>query len=101
MIRYRPEISKQSLCFGLVRIISLDQLLYYSIGAYITYSTHAAIYAPLAQMAPFAIMLLILLIKPTGLYGSKLLKRQLRFSGIRPTGDKRFSRQGLLFCPLN
>jgi branched-chain amino acid transport system permease protein len=32
-------------------------------------------YAPLAQMAPFAIMLLILLIKPTGLYGSKLLKR--------------------------
>jgi branched-subunit amino acid ABC-type transport system permease component len=32
-------------------------------------------YAPLAQMAPFAIMLLILLVKPTGLYGSKLLKR--------------------------
>ena len=32
-------------------------------------------YAPLAQMAPFAIMLLILLIKPTGLFGSKLLKR--------------------------
>lgn len=33
------------------------------------------IYGPLAQMAPFAIMLLILLIKPTGLYGSALLKR--------------------------
>jgi branched-chain amino acid transport system permease protein len=33
------------------------------------------IYAPLAQMAPFAIMLLILLVKPTGLYGSPLLKR--------------------------
>ena len=33
------------------------------------------LYAPLAQMVPFAIMLLILLIKPTGLYGSKLLKR--------------------------
>jgi branched-chain amino acid transport system permease protein len=32
-------------------------------------------YAPLAQMAPFAIMLLILLIKPTGLFGSPLLKR--------------------------
>ncbi len=32
-------------------------------------------YAPLAQMAPFAIMLLILLVKPTGLYGSPLLKR--------------------------
>ncbi len=27
-----------SLCFGLMRIISLDQLLYYSVGAYITYS---------------------------------------------------------------
>ena len=27
-----------SLCFGLMRIISLDQLLYYAIGAYITYS---------------------------------------------------------------
>jgi len=130
-----------SLCFGLMRIISLDQLLYYSVGAFISYSLYVAtgntwfgtlsglsgalhaplimvdphmglhvlafvfmvviigglgsikgtlasafiagqvislgslIYAPLAQMAPFAIMLLILLIKPTGLYGSKLLKR--------------------------
>ena len=39
------------------------------------FSIGALIYAPLAQMAPFAIMLLILLVKPTGLYGSKLLKR--------------------------
>jgi branched-subunit amino acid ABC-type transport system permease component len=38
-------------------------------------SLGSLIYAPLAQMAPFAIMLLILLIKLTGLYGSKLLKR--------------------------
>lgn len=38
-------------------------------------SLGSIIYAPLAQMAPFAIMLLILLIKPTGLYGSKMLKR--------------------------
>ncbi len=38
-------------------------------------SLGSLIYAPLAQMAPFAIMLLILLIKPTGLYGSTLLKR--------------------------
>jgi branched-subunit amino acid ABC-type transport system permease component len=38
-------------------------------------SLGSIVYAPLAQMAPFAIMLLILLIKPTGLYGSKLLKR--------------------------
>ena len=27
-----------SLCFGLMRVISLDQLLYYSIGGYITYT---------------------------------------------------------------
>ncbi len=38
-------------------------------------SIGSLIYAPLAQMAPFAIMLLILLIKPTGLYGSVLLKK--------------------------
>src|SRR4030065_2015730 len=31
-----------SLCFGLMRIISLDQLLYYSVGAYITYTIHVA-----------------------------------------------------------
>ncbi len=38
-------------------------------------SIGSLIYAPLAQMAPFAIMLLILLIKPTGLFGSTMLKR--------------------------
>lgn len=32
-------------------------------------------YAPLAQISPFILMLLILLLKPTGLYGSRLLKR--------------------------
>jgi len=38
-------------------------------------SLGSIIYAPLAKMAPFAIMMVILLVKPTGLYGSKLLKR--------------------------
>ncbi len=38
-------------------------------------SLGSLVYAPLAQMAPFAIMVLILLLKPTGLYGSPLLKR--------------------------
>lgn len=38
-------------------------------------SLGSLIYAPLAQMAPFAAMLLILLIKPRGLYGSALLTR--------------------------
>ncbi|MGZ5033925.1 MAG: branched-chain amino acid ABC transporter permease, partial [Usitatibacter sp.] len=38
-------------------------------------SLGSLVYAPLAQTAPFAVMLLILLIKPTGLYGSPLLRR--------------------------
>lgn len=38
-------------------------------------SIGSLVYAPLAQMAPFAIMLLILLVRPTGLFGSQLLKR--------------------------
>jgi branched-chain amino acid transport system permease protein len=37
-------------------------------------SIGSLIYAPLAIMAPFAMMLIILLIKPTGLYGNKLNK---------------------------
>ena len=37
-------------------------------------SIGSLIYAPLAIMAPFAMMLVILLIKPTGLFGSKLTK---------------------------
>jgi len=38
-------------------------------------SLGSLVWAPLANMAPFATMMIILLIKPTGLYGSKLLKR--------------------------
>jgi len=38
-------------------------------------SLGSLVYAPLAQMAPFGIMLLILLVRPTGLFGSPLLKR--------------------------
>lgn len=35
-------------------------------------SLGSIIYAPMAQMAPFVMMLLVLLIKPTGLYGTPL-----------------------------
>ncbi|HHT49802.1 MAG TPA: branched-chain amino acid ABC transporter permease [Firmicutes bacterium] len=38
-------------------------------------SLGALIWAPLAEMAPFLVMIFILLIKPTGLYGSKLMNR--------------------------
>ena len=64
--------------FMVVIICSLGSIKGTLISALIVgqvFSIGALIYAPLAQMAPFAIMLLILLIKPTGLYGSKLLKR--------------------------
>ena len=38
-------------------------------------SLGSLIWAPLAEMAPFLVMIIILLIKPTGLYGSKLMHR--------------------------
>ena len=38
-------------------------------------SLGSLVYAPLAQTAPFVVMLLILLVRPTGLYGSPLLRR--------------------------
>ena len=38
-------------------------------------SLGALIWAPLAEMAPFLVMMIVLLIKPTGLYGSKLMHR--------------------------
>ncbi len=38
-------------------------------------SLGSLVYAPLAQMAPFAVMLLILLVRPTGLYGSTLVRK--------------------------
>ncbi len=38
-------------------------------------SLGALIWAPLAEMAPFLMMMVILLVKPTGLYGSELMHR--------------------------
>jgi branched-subunit amino acid ABC-type transport system permease component len=38
-------------------------------------SIGSLIYAPLAAMAPFVLMLLILLVRPTGLFGSPMLKK--------------------------
>ena len=32
-----------SLCFGVMRVVSLDQLLYYTLGAYVTYSISLAV----------------------------------------------------------
>lgn len=75
-----------SLCFGLMRIISLDQLLYYTVGAYITYSISAAIgnlwlgiLAGVAVGAVLAFMVERLIFK-------RIYERELTFSMITSFG---------------
>src|SRR5450631_394986 len=75
-----------SLCFGLMRIVSLDQLLYYSIGAYLTYSLSLATGsvwlgvlggAVVSGVAAFAVERLIF---------RRIYERQLTFSMITSFG---------------
>ncbi len=78
MVEPQMGINLVALVFMVVIIGGLGSMKGTLVSAFIVgqvTSIGSIIYAPLAQMAPFAIMLLILLIKPTGLYGSKLLKR--------------------------
>ncbi len=78
MVEPQMGINLVALVFMVVIIGGLGSIKGTLVSAFIVgqvTSIGSIIYAPLAQMAPFAIMLLILLIKPTGLYGSKLLKR--------------------------
>ncbi len=80
LIMVDPQMGLEVLAFVFMVVIigGLGSIKGTLISAFIVgqvISLGSLVYAPLAQMAPFAIMLLILLIKPTGLYGSKLLKR--------------------------
>jgi len=80
LIMVEPSMGLEVLAFVFMVVIigGLGSIKGTLISAFIVgqvVSLGSLIYAPLAQMAPFAIMLLILLIKPTGLYGSALLKR--------------------------
>jgi len=80
LIMVDPQMGLEVLAFVFMVVIigGLGSIKGTLISAFIVgqvVSIGSLIYAPLAQMAPFAIMLLILLIKPTGLYGSVLLKR--------------------------
>ena len=80
LIMVEPQMGLEVLAFVFMVVIigGLGSIKGTLVSAFIVgqvISLGSLIYAPLAQMAPFAIMLLILLIKPTGLYGSALLKR--------------------------
>ena len=80
LIMVYPDMGLEVLAFAFMVVIigGLGSIKGTFISAFLVgqvVSIGSLIYAPLAQMAPFAIMLLILLLKPTGLYGSPLLKR--------------------------
>lgn len=80
LIMVEPQMGLEVLAFAFMVVIigglgSIKGTLVSAVIVGQVVSLGSLIYAPLAQMAPFAIMLLILLIKPTGLYGSALLKR--------------------------
>jgi branched-chain amino acid transport system permease protein len=80
LIMVDPQMGLELLAFAFMIVIigglgSIKGTLVSSFLVGQVVSLGSLIYAPLAQMAPFAIMLLILLLKPTGLYGSPLLKR--------------------------
>ncbi|RAI38537.1 branched-chain amino acid ABC transporter permease [Rhodoplanes roseus] len=80
LIMVSPDMGLEVLAFAFMVVIigGLGSIKGTFISAFLVgqvVSIGSLVYAPLAQMAPFAIMLLILLIKPTGLYGSAMLKR--------------------------
>lgn len=80
LIMVDPQMGLEVLAFVFMVVIigglgSIKGTLISSLVVGQVVSLGSLFYAPLAQMAPFAIMLVVLLIKPTGLYGSALLKR--------------------------
>src|SRR5215831_16290699 len=80
LIMVDPQMGVEVLAFAFMVVIigglgSLKGTLVSSLLVGQVVSLGSLIYAPLAQMAPFAVMLMILLVRPTGLFGSPLLKR--------------------------
>jgi branched-subunit amino acid ABC-type transport system permease component len=80
LVMVDPQMGLEMLAFAFMVVIigGLGSIKGTLVSAFLVgqvFSLGSLIYAPLAQMAPFGIMLLILLVKPTGLYGSALLKR--------------------------
>jgi len=80
LIMVDPQMGLEVLAFTFMIVIigglgSIKGTLVSSVLIGQVVSLGSLVYAPLAQMAPFGIMLLILLVRPTGLFGSPLLKR--------------------------
>ena len=80
LIMVDPQMGLEVLAFTFMIVIigglgSIKGTLVSSVLIGQVVSLGSLVYAPLAQMAPFGIMLLILLARPTGLFGSPLLKR--------------------------
>ena len=80
LIMVDPQMGLEVLAFAVMIVIigglgSIEGTLVSSLLVGQVVSLGSLVYAPLATMAPFALMLLILLIKPTGLFGSPMLKR--------------------------
>jgi len=74
-----PHMGLEVLAFVFMVVIigglgSIKGTLYSSLLVGQVVSIGSLIYAPLAVMAPFAMMLLILLVRPTGLFGAALAK---------------------------
>ena len=79
LIMVEPYMGLEILAFVFMVVIigglgSIKGTLYSSLLVGQVVSLGSLIYAPLAIMAPFAVMLLILLIRPTGLFGGAITK---------------------------
>jgi branched-subunit amino acid ABC-type transport system permease component len=79
LIMVDPHMGLEVLAFVFMVVIigglgSIKGTLYSSLLVGQVVSIGSLVYAPLAIMAPFAMMLLILLVRPTGLFGAALAK---------------------------
>ncbi len=80
LIMVEPQMGLEVLAFAFMVVIigglgSIKGTLVSSFLVGQVVSIGSLIYAPLAAMAPFAVMLLVLLVWPTGLFGSPMLKK--------------------------
>ncbi len=80
LIMVEPQMGLEVLAFAFMVVIigglgSIKGTLVSSFLVGQVVSIGSLVYAPLAAMAPFAVMLLVLLVWPTGLFGSPMLKK--------------------------